>query len=234
MSVWCWLLCWMSRMWQSNMWMLGKLRNIEWINETPGNHCCLSQPMFRMLLKTKIGTIAWIPMVKAWHAAFIIVKIMNRAKLIALDNSKWKRRIVPARFVGSDWILERLIKRLIYRIFQANCKGGCPCESYECNELTTTQASTTSISTITTAQPTKEAVLLLSTRYTSNVPMVIDFEGRTLTINVSLTVSIRSANFAVYFQVKISHGYMIIYDIKIMSTFRNNLISGSFPEYGNF
>ena len=65
-----------------------------------------------------------------------------------------------------------------------------------------------------------------------------------------LTVSIRSENFAKirlgfpeptilnkcaeYFQVKISHGYMIVYDIKIMSTFRNNLISGSFPEYGNF
>ena len=66
----------------------------------------------------------------------------------------------------------------------------------------------------------------------------------------SLTVSIRSENFASiglrfpepsilnkcaeYFQVKISHGYMIVYDIKIMSTLRNNLISGSFPEYGNF
>ena len=69
-------------------------------------------------------------------------------------------------------------------------------------------------------------------------------------INGPLTVSIRSENFAKirlgfpeptilnkcaeYFQVKISHGYMIVYDIKIMSTFRNNLISGSFPEYGNF
>ena len=41
-------------------------------------------------------------------------------------------------------------------------------------------------------------------------------------------------NCAEYFQVIISHGYMIVYDVKIMSTFKNNLISGSFPEYGNF
>ena len=72
------------------------------------------------------------------------------------------------------------------KVFQANCKGGCPCDSYECNELTTTQASTTSMTTTTTAQPTKEAVLVLSTWNSNNVPMVIDFEGRTLTINISL------------------------------------------------
>ena len=36
---------------------------------------------------------------------------------------------------------------------------------------------TTSIATSTTAQPPKEAVLLLSTSRSSNVPMVIDFEG---------------------------------------------------------
>ena len=69
-------------------------------------------------------------------------------------------------------------------------------------------------------------------------------------IDCMLTVSIRSENFAKirlgfpeptilnkcaeYFQVKISHDYMIVYDIKIMSTFRNNLITASFPEYGNF
>ena len=27
---------------------------------------------------------------------------------------------------------------------------------------------------------------------------------------------------------------MIVYDVKIIGTFTNNLISGSFPEYGNF
>ena len=44
------------------------------------------------------------------------------------------------------------------------------------------------MTTTTTAQSTKEAVLLLSTNKSSNVPMVIDFEGRTLTIKVSLKV----------------------------------------------
>ena len=73
-----------------------------------------------------------------------------------------------------------------YFVLQENCKGGCPCDSYECNGLTTTIASTTSIATTTTAQSTKEAVLLLSTFSSNNVLMVIDFQGRTLIINVSL------------------------------------------------
>ena len=59
--------------------------------------------------------------------------------------------------------------------FQENCKAGCPCESYECDDITTTQASTT---TIATTAPPKEAVLLLSTYPSSNVPMVIDFKGK--------------------------------------------------------
>ena len=85
--------------------------------------------------------------------------------------------------------------------FKANCKSGCPCDSFECNHSTTTPtASTTQVTTITTAatatsttaittvatstasEPSKEAVLLLSTKYSSNVPMVIDFEGKTFKI----------------------------------------------------
>ena len=42
------------------------------------------------------------------------------------------------------------------------------------------------MATTTTAQPTKEAVLLLSSGNSNNVPMVIDFEGRKLANNVSL------------------------------------------------
>ena len=69
------------------------------------------------------------------------------------------------------------------KVFKANCKGGCPCDSYECNVITTTPAATTTTAlTTTSGDPPKEAVLLLST-YSSNVPMVIDFEGRKLTIN---------------------------------------------------
>ena len=134
-------------------------------------------------------------MVKVWHAAFTIAKMTNHVKLTALDNSKLELRIVLARLVCNDRfpILRELWAShfasyfivTFCRLFQENCKGGCPCESYECNELTTTIASTTSIATTTTAQPTNEAVLLLSTYKSSNVPMVIDFEGRTHTINVS-------------------------------------------------
>ena len=62
-----------------------------------------------------------------------------------------------------------------------------------------------------------------------------------------LTVSIRSENFATirlgfpepsilnkwsqYFQVKVTHANLILYDDKVMITLRKNLISGSFPEY---
>ena len=42
------------------------------------------------------------------------------------------------------------------------------------------------MATTTTAQPTKEAVLLLSSGNSNNVPMVIDFEGGKLANNVSL------------------------------------------------
>ena len=81
-------------------------------------------------------------------------------------------------------------------LFKANCKSGCPCDSFECNHQTTTPvasttqsttttaittstATTTTVTTTTALQPSKEAVLLLSTKYSSNVPMVIDFEGKT-------------------------------------------------------
>ena len=65
-----------------------------------------------------------------------------------------------------------------------------------------------------------------------------------------LTVSVRNENFATvrlgfpepniliqwpqYFQVKIRHAYMILYDAEVMSKWTKNLISGSFPEYSNY
>ena len=64
--------------------------------------CCLTSICFRMLLRTKIGTIVWISMVKVWHAAFTIAKMTNHVKPTALDNSKLKLRIVPARLVCND------------------------------------------------------------------------------------------------------------------------------------
>ena len=64
---------------------------------------------------------------------------------------------------------------------------GCPCESYECDGMTTTSELTTTIPT-TTSDPTKRAVLLLSTYYSSNLPMVIDFEGEVHSMISAATV----------------------------------------------
>ena len=135
--------------------------------------------IIRMSPRTKIGTIVWTRMVKAWHAAFTIAKMTNRVRLTALDNLKWKLVIVLARLVCVEVSIGDT------KVFQANCKGGCPCDSYECDDITTTPVSTTTIATTTTtsAETPKEAVLLLSTYRSSNVPMVIDFVGRKLTIN---------------------------------------------------
>ena len=65
-----------------------------------------------------------------------------------------------------------------------------------------------------------------------------------------LTVSIRSENFATiplgfqepsisnkwvqYFQMKVTHAYLIIYDGKVMIKLRKKIISGSFLEYWNY
>ena len=67
---------------------------------------------------------------------------------------------------------------------------------------------------------------------------------------VSLTVSIRSENFATIrlgfpepsivikrvqdFLVKITHAYIIHFDVGIMNMSMNNFISGSFPEYDDY
>ena len=65
------------------------------------------------------------------------------------------------------------------------------------------------------------------------IPSKYSISSPKFTLNSLDTVSIL-IKCAKYFQVIVSHSYMIVYDIKIMSTFRKNLISGSFPEYGNF
>ena len=41
-------------------------------------------------------------------------------------------------------------------------------------------------------------------------------------------------NWPQYFQVRIRYAYIILYDAKVMSKWRKNLISGSFPEYSNY
>ena len=52
-----------------------------------------------MLRKTKTGIIAWIPMVKVLHDAFITVEMMSLVKPTAFNNSKQKLTIAPVRFV---------------------------------------------------------------------------------------------------------------------------------------
>ena len=57
--------------------------------------------MFRMLRRTKTGTIVWILMARVLHGAFIIVKMMGPVKLNALCNLKQKLMIALVRFVSS-------------------------------------------------------------------------------------------------------------------------------------
>ena len=64
-------------------------------------------------------------------------------------------------------------------IIQENCPAGCPCESYDCDDVSPTVSPTTTsvVTTSTTTEPVaKKAVLMLSTRY-NNVPMVIGYNG---------------------------------------------------------
>ena len=68
-------------------------------------------------------------------------------------------------------------KLSIQIINKENCPAGCPCDSYECEDVSPTETSTTSVAT-TTAPTAKEAVLMLSTYWSSNVPMVIGFNGK--------------------------------------------------------
>ena len=67
---------------------------------------------------------------------------------------------------------------------QENCPGGCPCDDFECEDITPTVTSTTSVATTTIEPVAKDAVLLLSTYSSSNVPMVIGYNGK-LHLNIT-------------------------------------------------
>ena len=126
-------------------------------------------------------------MAKAWQDAYTIVKTMLLVKRIALVNSKYKLMTVPVRLGLGLANLKKEFQDFHSILFQSNCKMGCPCESYECDGMTTTSEITTTIPT-TTSDPTKRAVLLLSTYYSSNLPMVIDFEGEVYSMICAATV----------------------------------------------
>ena len=63
--------------------------------------------------------------------------------------------------------------------FKENCIGGCPCPNYSCAETTATPDVTTPSQPETTTSPTSNAVLILNSAYSSNIPMIVDFDGRT-------------------------------------------------------
>ena len=64
--------------------------------------------------------------------------------------------------------------------FKENCLAGCPCNDFECSTTTISDVTTPIIPATTTA-PAGNAVLVLSTSYFNNRPMIIDFEGRRTT-----------------------------------------------------
>ena len=59
-----------------------------------------------------------------------------------------------------------------------NCPSGCPCELYDCDDTSPTITSTTSMATTTTEPSPKEAVLMLCSKTSTNIPMVIGFNGK--------------------------------------------------------
>ena len=60
---------------------------------------------------------------------------------------------------------------------QINCLGGCPCETYQCDQTTTSAISTT-------VAPLNTAILVLSTYDDTNIPLVIDFNGNISKFNL--------------------------------------------------
>ena len=62
--------------------------------------------------------------------------------------------------------------------FKKNCIGGCPCPNYSCIETTESPDVTTTFQPDTTTSPTANAVLILNTVNSANMPMVVDFDGQ--------------------------------------------------------
>ena len=61
---------------------------------------------------------------------------------------------------------------------QSGCPSGCPCPNYPCTETTISPDITTPSQPDTTTSPTADAVLILNTASSSNMPMVVDFDGQ--------------------------------------------------------
>ena len=62
-------------------------------------------------------------------------------------------------------------------VIKENCPAGCPCDTYECEDVSPTVTPTSAVTT-TTEPVANEAVLLLSIGNPNNVPMVIGYNGK--------------------------------------------------------
>ena len=84
-----------------------------------------------------------------------------------------------------DYDLESSLPIIKFEInIKENCPAGCPCNTYECEDFTPTTTSTTSAATTATDPNAKDAVLMLSTYKSNNVPMVIEYNGKNHLIKI--------------------------------------------------
>ena len=100
MSLWCWLLRWMPRMWKFNLPMLSKWRAHKlWTIKKFMRHDLWLTFIIRMLPRMKTGTIVWTSMDKDLHAAYTIAMVMQSVRRIVSSNLKRKLTTARVRWV---------------------------------------------------------------------------------------------------------------------------------------
>ena len=133
-------------------------------------------------------------MAQNWEDASMHATTMKRAKINAWINSKLGNLTALVRY---DAFTIRLYSFWYLYIFQENCPGGCPCDDYPCAETTTASDLTTPTAPATTTSPATNAVLVLSTSKSANKPLVIDWDGKFIENNISLSEfkTLKSGNY---------------------------------------
>ena len=119
------------------------------------------------------GTSALMIMAQSWEDASMPATTMMHVKTNVSINLKHANLIAHARFNTFTSLFY-----IVLTLSQDNCPAGCPCDDYPCMETTIAPEVTTLTTQATTISPTTNAVLVLSTRYGSNKPMVIDWDGK--------------------------------------------------------
>ena len=75
------------------------------------------------------------------------------------------------------------------------CPEGCTgCDNLVCTETTVSPDVTTTSQPDTTTSPTVNAVLILNTVSSANVPMIVDFEGQYIFLYISVSLSSGNIN----------------------------------------